>query len=131
MTSELVAFVDQLDPTATAVLWVLSALVILWAVAPPLGHVLGLTRHRIELTDYPSVVEPGGDDPAYEAAFAELRKLGFHALGGYRQRFQLYLFHWLKEFHTRVLVSEQHQCFACIYRLVRGDEVRVRFTSVI
>jgi hypothetical protein len=119
----------QLEPFVLPMLWLLAGIVIVWALTPLLLHVLGLSRYVQTIETRPADLAVSEDESDYDDVFQQLRALGFEPLGAYRESHWFFFFHWVKSFRTRVLVCHAHRCFACVYRLARGEQVRVAFVT--
>jgi hypothetical protein len=122
-------FNPQQLATLQVVLGGVACLIAVGVCLPCLFQLLGLTMFVNWFEDNPNQCEPGGDDPVYADVCRQLRDLGFEPLGSCWERYWFITRHWTKTFHHRVFGSRARGCFVCVYRLFRGDPVRVAFTT--
>jgi len=120
---------EQADVVLLVVLWAVAGVMVLTVILPPLLHLAGLTRYRVEIEDHPGDLEPAGDDALYDDLTRQLLKLGFHPLGAYAERYQFFILHWLWVCRQRAFGSREHQTFAVLYRFVAGEPIRMAFAS--
>jgi hypothetical protein len=110
-------------------LWLLALSVLVWACVPPLLHTLGLCRYTQRIESDPADLGANDDEPDYDDVYHQLHALGFRPLAAYWDRFWFFYFHWVKSFRTRVFLHPELHCFACIYRLAKGERVRIAFVT--
>ena len=116
--------------TGEILLWVAAVIGAVWALGPPVLHILGLYRLRFVAHEDPAAVEPGNDDPDYARCYRELRALGFQPLGIVTEKRWITPIEWHREFHLRCLVSCDGLCFASLYRLTRDEPMRVSLKTL-
>jgi hypothetical protein len=116
-------------PTVLVLLWCVAGVAALAAVLPPLLHLAGLSRYRAETDEDPAALEPTGDDPFYAGVCAQLADLGLRPLGTHRDLVWFFGPHWRWSCSLKVFGSRQRRCFACVYRLIQGEPVRVAFLT--
>jgi hypothetical protein len=119
--------------TAEAVLFLtmlcLATIVLIWAWIPPLFHLLGFST--MDSQEDPSPPLQRMEQPDYQDFDAQLRALGFEAVGGYRKTVWYFLHHWTKSFHGRVFLAPDRRCYAMIAWLHAFDLPRVRFGTLL
>jgi hypothetical protein len=120
---------EQQDVVLLAVLWAVAGLLIVSVILPPLLHLAGLTRYRIEIEDRPVDLEPAGDDPFYDDLVRQLAELGFRPLGAFEERVNFFALHYLWVCRQRVFASKEHQAFAVLYRFIAGEPIRMAYAS--
>jgi hypothetical protein len=118
----------QLPPYLIA-LWGAAGLAAFLVCLPPLLQFLGLSRLVNRFDESPGTVEPTDDDPAYADIYRQLLALGLRPLGSCWEQYWFFNGHWTKAFHHRVFGSRDRKCFACVYRLVSGEPVRVALAT--
>lgn len=120
--------IDQAEPVVLA-LGGVGAVVLAWAVTPPLLHWLGLSRYRAIVEDGPHEEEYGQEDPLDLPMHRLLHAMKFKPLGAVRERVRFFVMHWVWSVRHRVFAGLEAQAYACVYRFAPGEPARVAFAT--
>jgi len=111
-------------------LWILAGLLILWTALPPLLALLGMTRHYARCDADPTrVAVENWNDPDEAFIHEQLSLLGMEPLGNVDEEIWFLAVHWFKRIPIKVLGSDEHNCFACLYRLFPNDPLRISLAT--
>lgn len=114
-------FIDPADSATVAVLEVSGAFLALLS-----GGVGAIMAPVIAGAGEPAAT---GVDEIRDDVCRQLEALGFRPLGTCREDVWFFGPHWLKTFLLKTYGSREHQAFACIYRFVADEPIRVALTT--
>ena len=113
-----------------AFLWTAAGLAVLADTAPAVMGLLGLSRYRCERAEDPTLARPYNELDSHEShVYQQLSRLAMRPLGVAWEKAYFFAVHWYKSFALKTFTSPDHSLFACVYRLVPFEPVRVALVT--